>query len=84
MRDKIKIIKEIMELPRVKIEIIDNDPTLEVEKMYKNFVKRHPKYKIFKNKTLGVMLMKIPKTVEEYMSWISGKNSVKAIIQIII
>ncbi len=77
MRDKIKIIKEIMELPRVKIEIIDNDPTLEVEKMYKNFVKRHPKYKIFKNKTLGVMLMKIPKTVEEYMSWISGKNSVK-------
>lgn len=76
MSNKLKLIKEILTLPKVKIEIIDNDTSGEVEELYKYFNKRHPKYKIIRNKTLGVMLFNIPKTVEEYESLISGKNSV--------
>ncbi len=77
MHNKLKIIKEILKLPKVKIEIIDRDSTLEIKNLYKYFTKRHPKYKIFKNKTIGVMLFEIPRTVEEYESQVSGKNSVK-------
>lgn len=76
MSNKLKLIKEILTLPKVTIEIIDNDTSGEVEELYKYFNKRHPKYKIIRNKTLGVMLFNIPKTVEEYESLISGKNSV--------
>ena len=76
MSNKLKLIKEILTLPKVTIEIIDNDTSGEVEDLYKYFSKRHPKYKIIRNKTLGVMLFNIPKTKEEYESKISGKNSV--------
>ncbi len=77
MRNKIKVVKEILKLPKVTIEIIDNNESVEIHDLYKYFNKRHPKYKIFKNKTIGVMLFKIPKNIQEYESQISGKNSVK-------
>lgn len=77
MSKKLDIIKEILTLPKVKIEIIDKDKSGEVKNIYNYFNKRHPKYKIIRNKTIGVMLFKIPKTIEEYEVQISGKNSVK-------
>ena len=74
----IEKIKEILKLPKEKIEIINHyEVENEISKMYKNFTKRHPKYKIFKNKTLGVMLYKLPKTIEEYEKKIAGKNGVE-------
>ena len=66
----------IMKLPRIKIKFVDDDKTGELNEIYHYFVKRHPKYKIFRNKTLGVMLYQLPKDVEEYEKKISGKNSV--------
>lgn len=69
-------ILSILKLPHIKIKFVDDDNTGELKKIYSYFVKRHPKYKIFKNKTLGVMLYKLPKNIEEYDKKISGKNSV--------
>lgn len=70
------IVKQIIELPKIKICFFnpDNDP--EIDKVYHYFNQRHPKYKIFKNKTIGVMLYKLPDTVEEYENAIKGKNGV--------
>lgn len=76
MSKKIDMIKEILTLPKVTIKIFDVDNSGEVESLYKYFNKRHPKYKIIKNKTIGVMLFEIPKTIEEYEKQVSGKNSV--------
>lgn len=72
----IKKIVEIFKLPRIRIKFVDNDNTGELEKVYYYFVKRHPKYKVFKNKTVGVMLYKLPKNIEDYEKKIRGKNSV--------
>lgn len=69
-------IKEILKLPKVKIEIIDVDETNEVRNLYLYFNQRHKKYKIIKNKTVGVMLYELPKDIELYNKEISGKNSV--------
>lgn len=76
MSKKIDMIKEILTLQKVNIEIVDNDKSGEINTIYHNFVKPHPKYKIIKNKTIGVMLFEIPKTIVEYENQISGKNSV--------
>lgn len=72
----VKTLKEIMSLPKLKITILDYDKTGEVRDLYLYFNKRHKKYKIIKNKTIGVMLYKLPKNVEDYEKEITGKNSV--------
>jgi hypothetical protein len=36
-------------------------------KIYKNFTKPHPKYKLIKNKSFGVALLNIPRKFEEYL-----------------
>ena len=69
-------IKEIMKLPKINVKFVDDDETGELKKIYKSFVKRHPKYKVFRNKTIGVMLYKLPKLIEDYEKNISGKNGV--------
>lgn len=74
--NKIKTVLEILKLPKVKITIYNDDNYKDVYDLYKYFNKPHKKYKIFKNKTLGVMLLNIPKTAEEYEKMITGKNSV--------
>lgn len=74
--NKISIIKQIISLPKKTIEFIDDGETIEILQLYKYFNKRHPKYKIFKNKTIGVMLLEIPKDLESYEKMISGKNGV--------
>lgn len=74
---KIKMIREMLSLPKIKIDIIDNDLSGEVNNLYHYFTKPHPKYKIFRNKTMVIMLFEIPKTVENYEKQITGKNSVK-------
>lgn len=76
MKSKLKTLLEIVSLPKIKLEIIDTDKTGEVNDLYKYFNKRHPKYKVFRNKTLGVMLLEIPKNLEDYEKQITGKNSV--------
>ena len=72
----LKKILEVLRLPRVKILFVDNDNTGELKDLYHHFTKRHSKYFIFKNKTIGVMLYKLPKSLEEYENKIGGKNSV--------
>lgn len=72
----IKKIKQIISLPKLKIEFINKNNDDEIFELYKYFVKRHKKYKIIKNKTIGVMLYEIPKTIEKYENDISGKNGV--------
>ena len=71
-----KKIIEIIKLPRVKIVFVDDDKTGELKELYHHFTRRHSKYFIFRNKTIGVMLYKLPKSVEEYENMITGKNSV--------
>lgn len=68
-----KIIK-IIRLPKISIPIIDDDDSGEIKSLYNYFNSPHKKYKIIKNKKIGVMLYKLPKTLEEYTKRISGKN----------
>lgn len=67
---------EILKLPKLKIKFIDRDKSGEIRDLYLYFNKRHPKYKIIRNKTVGVMIYKLPKDESEYEARITGKNSV--------
>lgn len=48
-----------------------------VMEVYNNFTKRHPKYKIFRNKSWGVALIDLDsfQTTKEYMEKIKGHNN---------
>jgi hypothetical protein len=48
-----------------------------VERIYTHFTKRHPKYKIIPNKSLGAALVDLSRyrSREEYMGTIKGRNS---------
>ncbi len=74
----ISLIKEIQSLPKVKIAFkgsnaksIDN-----YKKIYQYFTKPH-RFKLFKNKTIGVALIDLNQysSFEEYYKSINGKNS---------
>lgn len=48
-----------------------------VKLMHKHFTKRHPKYKIFQNKSLGATLIDLSnfRTHEEYIAKVNGRNT---------
>jgi len=59
-----KVVLEIHSLPRVKIRLFGNE---KCRKFYSAFTKPHPKYKIIPTKTIGVALLRIPDTFEDYL-----------------
>jgi len=74
MLNKIKVIKEILKLPRVQINLGRGKLCYD---RYKYFSKPHSKYKIFKHKTIGVALIDLNlfKNYDDYLNHVNGKNS---------
>lgn len=72
MQLDLKTVKKIITLPKVTIDLGDDKHGL-----YKDLNKRHPRYKIIRNKTLGVCLIKMSDftTHDDYLKSINGKNS---------
>lgn len=69
--------RSIAKLPIARLEFrlaINPD---DVGKMHKHFTRRHPKYLVFQNKSLGAALVDLTKfrNREEYMETIKGHNS---------
>lgn len=65
-----RILKEIGKLPKTKL-IFEGDKYRDT---YKYFTKPHPKYKVFKNKTLGACLLEKPESFEKYLSGKERQN----------
>lgn len=63
IKDILKIIKEIKELPKTTLTIIGK----ENKDIYKRFNKIHPKYIIIKAKTIGMCLMEKPESLDDYL-----------------
>jgi L-amino acid N-acyltransferase YncA len=68
---------EIARLPVVRLQFRLAMNPEEVEKSYKNFTKPHPKYKIFRNKSVGAALVDLTRfrNRDEYLQTIMGRNS---------
>jgi len=70
----VSILKQIKGLP---VATITLDHSVEGNRLFKHFTKRHPRFPIFRYKTLGVALIdRKPFTNgEEYVKSVNGKNS---------
>ncbi|RPI28522.1 MAG: hypothetical protein EHM70_16630 [Chloroflexota bacterium] len=60
-----RAINEIRKLPRVEIRLWGDDLTRHI---YQNFTQPHPRYKLIRHKTMGVALVKLPATFQEYLA----------------
>lgn len=71
------LIIAIAKLPVARLEFRMAINPAEVEKIYKYFTKRHPKYKIFQNKALGAALVDLARfgNRHEYMESIKGSRN---------
>lgn len=58
------ILLELHSLPIVKIRLFGNE---KCRKIYSAFTRPHPKYKIIRAKCIGVALLKIPDTFEDFL-----------------
>lgn len=59
----LKTVKEILALPKEQL-IFEGENNIST---YKHFTKRHPKYKVFRNKTLGACLLEKPETFDGFL-----------------
>lgn len=91
MKINLELIKQVLKLPKRKLnfneavvlsfaEITEESKIKALENLkssYKYFTKLHPKYKLIKNKSLGVALIDLQefKNSEDYLNSINGKNS---------
>jgi hypothetical protein len=69
--------RTLLRLPTAQLEFqIAKDPG-KVEKVYRHFTKRHPRFLIIRNKTLGAALVHLSrfKVGQEYIATIKGRNS---------
>jgi len=68
---------DIIKLPVASLEFrLDSNPD-DVRAMYAHYTKRHPKYKLFQNKSLGAALVDLKRYPgrEEYIKSLKGRNS---------
>ncbi|MBL7923715.1 MAG: hypothetical protein JNL88_05915 [Bacteroidia bacterium] len=75
MKKLLKIIQTVRALPRVDIRIDTHSE--EGRRMFSYYTKRHPRFFLIRNKTLGVALLSLQAfpTYAEYLQSVSGKNS---------
>jgi hypothetical protein len=70
------ILMQIIRLPVARLRFhLHIDPD-NIESTYRNFTRRHPRYKVIQNKTLGAALIDVRglDTREKYLDYIKGKN----------
>lgn len=65
-----RILQDIKKLPKTQLEFYGD----KYKDIYKHFTKPHPRYKIIKNKTVGVCLLKKPESFEAYLGGKERQN----------
>jgi len=73
----LELARTLLHLPTAQLEFqIAKDPG-KVESVYRHFTKRHPRFLIIRNKTLGAALVHLRrfKVDHEYIATIKGRNS---------
>ncbi len=75
MNKLLTIIKTIRNLPQAEIEINTGDE--DGKRMFSYYTKRHPRFFIIRNKTIGVALLPLGSfdSFNAYLNSVSGKNS---------
>lgn len=68
---------DIIKLPVASLEFTLNSNPDDVRAIYAHYTKRHPKYKLFQNKSLGAALVDLKRysSREEYIKSFKGRNS---------
>ncbi|MDB5962427.1 MAG: hypothetical protein JWP59_3721 [Massilia sp.] len=72
----LELARTIARLPQVRLQFqVARDPD-NVERIFKHFTKRHPRYRIIGNKTLGAALVDLTRfqAPADYMATIKGRN----------
>jgi hypothetical protein len=73
----LELARTIAKLPQARLQFqVARDPD-NVERIFKHFTKRHPRYHIVRNKTLGAALVDLTRfqASPDYMATIKGRNS---------
>ncbi|MBK9399407.1 MAG: hypothetical protein IPN36_00705 [Bacteroidetes bacterium] len=75
MKKLLHIVRTIQKLPHAEIKI--DTQAEEGKRMFSYYTKRHPRFFIIRNKTIGVALLPLLSfdSFENYLSSVSGKNS---------
>jgi len=71
----LRILRELKDLPKLRLRI---DPGhSEGRNMYLSFTQRHPRFFVFRHKTMGVALIRLGdfNQFEDYLKTVNGKNS---------
>lgn len=73
---QIKLIAELARLPVAHLHFDTRPSPAEILRYYRHFTKPHPRYKIFRNKTLGAALIDLRRfaTHAEYLDTVQGKG----------
>ncbi len=71
------LLASIAKLPVARLEFRSEFNPEHVRKIYRHFTKRHPRYKVIPNKSLGAALVDLARfrSREEYMNSVKGRNS---------
>ena len=71
------LVISIAKLPVARLEFRREFNPPHVERIYQHFTKRHPKYKVFQNKSLGAALVNLSgyRSREDYIGSVKGRNS---------
>lgn len=59
-----ELVKDIQKLPRVTLGLWGDDS---IHTIYKSFIKPHPRYKIIRNKAIGVALIELPESLDAFL-----------------
>lgn len=73
----LELARTVAQLPKARLEFqVARDPA-NVERIFRHFTKRHPRYFLVRNKTLGAALVDLTRFAAgaEYMATIKGRNS---------
>ncbi len=72
-----ELVRTIIGLPVAQLEFRRDLNPPDVARMHKHFTKRHPRYLVFQNKSLGAALVDLSRfgSGDEYMGTVAGSNS---------
>lgn len=73
----LELARTLMQLPKVRLEFQSARDPGNVERIFRHFTKRHPRFLVIRNKTLGAALVNLSsfQAPSEYMASIKGRNS---------
>ncbi len=73
----LELVRTIVRLPVARLEFRRDLNPADVDRMHRHFTKRHPRYLVFQNKSLGAALVDLSRfdKRDDYMGTVTGSNS---------